>query len=346
MKEAGMSAVVAASPHNVFHTSGSLIITHSPIRDRLAFCITTGAGHQTLVVCGIERSLCAHDSWVEDIRTYVEFQELPTALLARTLRDLGLDRTVVGLELGYLRDAYFQELRTAAPGIEFRSCDAILEESRVRKPPAQVARMRKDSQVVTAVLREAVTAARAGQSERQIRVQLRRALAERGADGSYIVVAAGPHTTIPDHRATDRVIEAGEPLILEAAATFDGYAAEGAVSAIVGRDAAEAAMVRLQAVYRATTTHLRAGIFAREVYARAAEAATPGTLVIPCVGHGVSYGGEEMPYLAAHSHDVLAPGMVLAVDVHYRYGPEVALRLKEMYAIGMDGTSQCLSSVG
>ena len=196
MKEAGISAAVAASPNAVFHTSGCLIITHNPIRDRLAFCVTTAEGRQCLVVCTIETSLCEHDSWVKDIRGYVEFKKLPTHLLAETLADLGLAGKTVGIDLEYLREHYFDELKAAAPTTSFVSADALLGKLQAIKKTELINHMRRAAQQTQAAIANVLSENVVGLTESQVRLRLRKALADRGADGSYLVVAAGPNIAV------------------------------------------------------------------------------------------------------------------------------------------------------
>lgn len=336
MKKDGLGAVVAASPNAVFHTSGCLIITHNPIRDRLAFCVTTAEGRQCLVVCKIEESLCEHDSWVRDIRTYIEFKKLPAHLLAETLADLGVADKRIGLELDYLRESYYREIKEFAPHLQFVPVDALFAELRETKPIGQVAQMRKAAEHVSAAIASLFKGPLVGRSERQIRAQLRGDLAERGADGSYLIVASGPNVAVPEHRAGNRVLATGDSLAIDAAVTFDGYVAEAAVTRIAGGNDSTRAEAKLEETYRAAADSLRAGVQAAEVHGKAAAAAkkTGGGLIGDCVGYGVSFGGREPPYLAAGSTQRLVPGMTIALDIAYQAGPDLVLRKKGTWVLG------------
>lgn len=336
MKDEGMAAVVAASPNGVFHTSGCLIITHNPIRDRLAFCVTTADGHQCLVVCTIELSLCEHDSWVKDIRGYVEFQELPTHLLAKTLAGLGLAGKTVGIDLSYLRESYFAELVEAAPSIRFEPADALLAEMREVKPASLVAHMTTAAKGVQTAIQETFDETAVGMTERQIRLIFRRNLARHGADASYLIVAVGPNIKLPEHRATTDVLEAGQPLLLDATVTFDGYVAEGAATRIFGAEEAAPAEAAFERVYQAAVKALASGARGEDVFGQAKAAAkrSGGALKGDFVGYGISFGGKEPPLLSAHSRDTLKPGMTLAVDVTYEHGDGMLLRRKRMWLVG------------
>jgi len=338
MKEQGLAAVIAASPNAVFHTSGCLIITHNPIRDRLAFCITTAEGRQCLVVCTIEVSLCEHDSWVKDIRGYVEFKELPTHLLAKTLTELGLSNKTVGIDLDYLRESYFRELTEAAPNVNFVAADGLLDEIREVKSDGQIALMRDAAVGSEAAIADLLQEPLTGQSERQVRARLRRTLADRGADGSYLVVAAGPNVVVPGHRAGDHVLAAGEPLVIDAAVTYDGYVAEAAASCVLGAVAATAAETALNSVYRAGAYALRAGRRAGDVFAAAEAGARKagGVLIGDTVGYGLSFGGKEPPFLARNSAEALKSGMTVALDVTYQHSGGPMLRRKQTWVLAAD----------
>ena len=99
--ESGLDAVVAVSQPNVFYTSGAYILTQVSIPDRLAMTVLPASGDDALLVCNIEESLARQESWIDDVRSYVEFAEAPFGIigletsLALSLRGLG----AAGLDL-------------------------------------------------------------------------------------------------------------------------------------------------------------------------------------------------------------------------------------------------------
>jgi Xaa-Pro aminopeptidase len=340
MRGQSMAAVVASSPSGVFHTSGALIITHNPLRDRLAFCITTANGDQCLAVCAIEKSLCEHDSWVKDIRDYVEFQELPTHLLAKTLADLGLNGKTVGIDLDYLRESYFRELVAAAPDINFVAADTLLLKMRAIKPAGQFAHMRNAARVLHAGMAQVLREPMVGKAEREIRKRFRQALIHGGADGCYVAVAAGPNARTAEHRAGDHVLAPGEPLVLDAAVTCDGYIAEAATSVVLGTPMATDATSILDASYRKAVQALKVGARAGDIYEAASEGAraSGGLLVGSGVGHSISFGGREPPFLTRESDDVLEAGMSIVLDITCENRDGLRLRKKDLWLF--DGGEQ------
>jgi Xaa-Pro aminopeptidase len=339
----GLAAVVSASPNGVFCTSGALIITHNPARDRLAFSITTAKGRQALAVCKAEESLCHDDSWIKDIRSYVEFQELPTALLARTLDDLGLSKGRVGIDLDYLRAKFFRELETVAPGIEFVASDTMLAEVYQRKTPHLIERMRRAAVAVDAVIQAALKEPVVGRSERDIRSDLRAALANGGADATYIVVASGPNTAIPEHRAETRVVSAGDVLTFDVAASYDGYVTESATSIIAGVPQ-HPALAALNAVQAATARALKPRATGNDVYEAAADAARAAgqALASDVIGYGLTFGGRQYPILARGSEHMLSEGHTVVLDLVLGRPTEMAVQAKRVWLLESD-RAICLS---
>lgn len=92
MIQKGMDVLVAISPENVLYSTGAYIITQRSLRDRLEISIIPQDGEAAFVVCGIEESLAREESWIEDLRPYVEFKESPIKFLADVLIEKGLDK--------------------------------------------------------------------------------------------------------------------------------------------------------------------------------------------------------------------------------------------------------------
>jgi Xaa-Pro dipeptidase len=341
MRKAGFEAVVTSSPNGVFHTTGALIITHNPARDRLAFSIITAGGRQVLAVCKIEESLCRQDSWVDDVRTYVEFEELPTALLARTLRDLGLSAAKIGIDLDYIRDKFFSELVQEAPSVNFVSADALLRQMQVRKPYQLIERMAEAATRIGVCIDEAMVKGAIGKSERHIRNEVRRRLAEGGADGSYLVVASGPNVMTPEHRAGNRVVKEGDILTVDVSASYDGYAAEAAKSIIVGGDGAcERALAK---VYSSVVSTVKAGVAGSEVYAQAEAAAREEGCALAAgpIGYAAAFGGRERPFIASGSPEKISCGATIALDLAIKPRRGGLMRTKSVWLVSDEGAT-CL----
>src|SRR3954454_795368 len=140
--EAGpFDAVIVSSQENTFYATGALVLTQREIPLRLALTLWPRGGEPAFVVCGIEESLVRRQSWIGDVRPYVEFAESPVAMIADAVRERGLARGCIGVEMDHLQARYWDELRAALPEATFGDAGPLLAAVRVVKAPREVDRL-------------------------------------------------------------------------------------------------------------------------------------------------------------------------------------------------------------
>ena len=74
MRKKDMDAVVALSLENVFYATGAYIMTQRALRDRLEIAVFPKKGEPVFIVCKIEERLAKEETWIEDMRTYIELK--------------------------------------------------------------------------------------------------------------------------------------------------------------------------------------------------------------------------------------------------------------------------------
>ncbi|AHG92424.1 peptidase M24 (plasmid) [Gemmatirosa kalamazoonensis] len=127
------------------------------------------------------------------------------------------------------RSARFVEhLRSGRPALGVVSLDSVVERMRARKSPAELALLRRAAQISVAAHREAMRAAAPGCNEGEIQALMegvfRRMGAERPSYGS--IVGSGPNALVLHYDRNARQMEAGDLLLIDAAAEFDHYGAD------------------------------------------------------------------------------------------------------------------------
>jgi Xaa-Pro aminopeptidase len=127
-----------------------------------------------------------------------------------------------------------------------------------------------------------------GRSESEIARDLENRMYAHGADGLAFetIVASGPHSAIPHHRPTGRVVERGDFLKIDFGARYRGYHADCTRTSVVGAEPAD----WQREVYELVATAQRAGREALAVGAecRAVDAASRSP--IEAAGHGAHFG--------------------------------------------------------
>ena len=168
MSEKGLDAVVAVSPENVRYSTGAYILTQKTIKDRLAYALFPAGGEPTFIICGIEESLVREESWIKDIRTFVEFQQTPTDMLIDVLQEKGLAGKKIGIETTYLAASYWEKLRGKLPGTVFEDCKAIFDRFRMIKEPWEIELLAHGAATTLKAITAAFTLAGPGSTEKEI----------------------------------------------------------------------------------------------------------------------------------------------------------------------------------
>jgi Xaa-Pro aminopeptidase len=146
-------------------------------------------------------------------------------------------------------------------------------------------------------------------------------------------VGSGPNGASPHHEVSDRVIEAGDVVVVDIGGTMpDGYRSDCTRTYAVGKaDPDFSAMydVLLEA-QRDAVAHARIGVTCESVDAVARDVLTRGglgELFIHRTGHGIGLETHEDPYIVAGNSLPLEDGMAFSVEpgfyVEGRYGARI-----------------------
>jgi Xaa-Pro aminopeptidase len=120
------------------------------------------------------------------------------------------------------------EFRTAHPGATIASADPLLDSLRVRKSAAEVALLREAVAISVKGERAAMAHVRPGVNEGEIHALTDYTFRTSGAsDPSFrAIIGSGPNSTSYHYRANDRVMQAGEVVVMDMGALYQGYAGD------------------------------------------------------------------------------------------------------------------------
>jgi Xaa-Pro aminopeptidase len=162
MESAGVDALIAVSPENVQHLTGTYIISQRMIPDRLAFAVYPRMGPPFFVVSTVVEYTARTQSWIDDVVAFTEHAVLPINGLIQALRDHGLERGRAWIEIGYLPARDADILRSALPRLKALDAEQVLNRSRMIKAPAEIQRMSEIARVWEEGVRDASPGDRAG----------------------------------------------------------------------------------------------------------------------------------------------------------------------------------------
>jgi len=189
-----------------------------------------------------------------------------------------------------------------------------------------------------------------GRTERELAWRLDELFHEHGAHAPAFesIVASGPNSAKPHARPTDRTVEAGETVVVDAGAMVDGYNADCTRTFATGplpdelksayAATLEAQLAGLEAT-RAGTTGVDADAAARDRI----EAAGFGEKFGHGLGHGVGLEVHESPRLSRESGDTLQAGNVATVEPGVYLEGLGGIRIEDLVVV-TDGEPEVLTS--
>ena len=234
-------------------------------------------------------------------------------------------------------------LQRAAPTVMWTSARPVVGTLRARKDPAELDALRRAGAAADAALEELLATAIAGRRELDIGADLARLLVEYGHErADFTIVASGPNAASPHHEPTERVIAAGDALVLDFGGVLDGYCSDTTRTFAIGEPSAE--LTRVHAVVHeaqaAARASVRPGVEIQEVdrAARAViEAAGDGERFFHRTGHGIGLEVHEPPYAAEGDTTVLEPGMTFSVEPGIYMDGQLGVRIEDIVAVTDDG---------
>lgn len=207
------------------------------------------------------------------------------------------------------------------PDAELIATEHLVEDLRVVKEPAEVARIRAACAIADEALAVVAPRLADGPTEREVGLWLEFEMRERGASGMSFdpIVASGPNGAMPHARPSSRRIETGELLVLDFGCIVDGYCSDMTRTVSVGDPGAAAVHVYevVHEAQRAGREAVRAGTACADVdraCREVIEAAGFGDAFVHATGHGVGLEIHEAPRVAATARDTLAAGWVVTVE--------------------------------
>jgi Xaa-Pro aminopeptidase len=235
-------------------------------------------------------------------------------------------------------------LRDALPDTAQRRAGTVLAELRLRKSPAEVEALRRAGAAIDAVHARMAEWLRPGRTEAQVAADIAAAMRETGhASVDFTIVASGPNGASPHHTASDRVIEAGEPVVVDIGGTMtDGYCSDCTRTYVVGEPPEDflAYYEPLRAAQAAAVAAVRPGVPAAEVDAvarRMLDDAGYGKDFLHRIGHGIGLDGHEDPYLVAGNDRPLEPGMAFSIEPGVYLAGRHGARIEDIVVCTPDG---------
>jgi Xaa-Pro aminopeptidase len=338
---AGLDALLVAPGADLRYLTGY----HAHAQERLTLLVLPADGEPTLIVPRLERP-AAEASPARDAGIRIVDHEDGTDAYELVG---GAGFKAVGLS-----DRMWAEqvlaLRRALPDAEQHLAGAVLSGLRIRKSPAEVEALREAGAAIDAVHAAMGQWLRPGRTETEVATDIAAAIRAAGhARVDFTIVGSGPNGASPHHEAGDRVIGAGEPIVVDIGGTMpSGYCSDATRTYLIGgASSAPAGFAEAYEALRqsqlAGVAAVRPGVTAASVDAAARdvlEAAGLGAHFVHRTGHGIGLDGHEAPYLVAGNDLRLEPGMTFSVEPGVYFPGRHGARIEDIVVCAEDGVER------
>ncbi len=314
-------------------------------------------GEDTTLLVGADFAfLCTDARFWDQVREEVDgfaLVEVRGDLLEEsvgTLRSAGAQGRlgIQGAELSY---ASYRAVRRHHGG-GLRDVGAAITLLRAVKDADEVAVMRRAGRVTDEALAAAVAGGLVGRREIDIAWRLREEYHRLGAEGEAFpaIVAGGAHGAQAHAIPGERVIEAGELVVIDTGARVDGYCSDITRTYAAGEPADELRRIYevVLAAQLAGLAAVRAGAHGRhdvDAASRAViDAAGYGARFGHGTGHGVGLEVHEAPALGRTRGDALAAGMVCTVEPGVYVEGLAGVRIEDTILVTADGCERLTTS--
>ena len=337
-RAAGVDAVLISPGPDLRYLTGYAAL---PL-ERLTCLVLPAEGDAKLVVPRLEQPAAAASPVGRLDVELLPWDETddPYALVARVL---GRKAQRIALD-NHMWAEKVLALRTALPDAEQSLAGPALRELRMRKTPAEVDALRRAGQAIDSVHRSMGEWLRPGRTERDVGRDIAAAISAAGhATVDFVIVASGPNGASPHHELSDRVIEAGDPVVVDIGGTTpEGYCSDSTRVYVTGEPPQEFRDyydVLLQAQI-AACEHVRPGVTCAGVDAAARQviaAAGHGQHFIHRTGHGIGLETHEDPYIVEGNDLPLEPGMTFSVEPGIYLPGRHGARIEDILVCTEDG---------
>ena len=238
-----------------------------------------------------------------------------------------------------LSAAHLLALQAHLRGATWSVASELLRELRMHKDPDEIALLTLAAHAADRVVAQVAAGRLVGRTETDVAHEVReRVVAEGHDEAHFAIVASGPNSASPHHDASDKVIRAGEPIVIDIGGTVGGYGSDITRTVwVTGGDPANGPDAEFRRLYDVlqdaqseATAAVRPGVACERIDGVARgiiDAAGYGDRFIHRTGHGIGLEGHEEPYLVAGSTEPLTPGMAFSVEpgiyLEGRYGARI-----------------------
>lgn len=331
----GVDALIVSPSPDLRYLSGYAAL---PL-ERLTALIVRVEDDPVLIVPELEVSAAEAAGVSCEIESWSETED-PFALIASLLPDA----EVVGVDDRMWASRLFA-IQEALPETSLTVGGSIIAELRLIKEVDEIEALTDAGTAIDRVHDRMHEWLRVGRSEREVGADIARAILQEGHEQvDFVIVASGPNGASPHHGVSDRIIQTGDPVVVDIGGTNRaGYCSDSTRNYVVGSEV-DPDYAKLHAVLLDAQTAQRAaarpGISAEQLDAVGREiisAAGFGPHFIHRTGHGIGLETHEEPYIVSGNSRMLESGMAFSIEPGIYLPGRFGARIEDIFVCTEDG---------
>jgi Xaa-Pro aminopeptidase len=239
-------------------------------------------------------------------------------------------------------------LQAALPDAAFGLASTILTPLRALKDAEEIDLLRRAAHAADRVVEQIAAGPLVGRSEAEVSKEVRdRLIAEGHDEPSFAIVASGPNSASPHHEASDKVIAAGDPIVLDIGGRLEGYCSDTTRTLwVTGEDDVRPSdeftklYDVLQHAQAAAMAAVRPGLAAADLDGVARQMIAKGgygAQFIHRTGHGIGLDGHEDPYIVESNPVPLVAGNAFSIEPGIYFDGKFGARIEDIVVCAADG---------
>lgn len=315
------------------------------LSERPAVLLIPSSGKPVLIFPEFEHEK-AKQSLIElDLYPYPEDTGAWPKVFSNAVKKLGLSHKIIGVAPESFRFLEMDIIQAAIGHNRFISAARILNSLKMHKNNEELMAIRKSIAIAEKALLALLPQIKPGVSEKWLANQLVIHLLNEGSSSDLPfepIIASGPNSANPHAVPSDRELQAGDALIIDWGARFDGYISDLTRSFIIAGENPLMSQIS-EIVLQANQTAIAAilpNVAAREVDKAARDVISNsgfGDAFTHRTGHGIGLLAHEDPYISQSNPSPLKVGMVFTIEPGIYLPGQGGIRIEDNILINDSG---------
>lgn len=246
----------------------------------------------------------------------------------------------VGFEENYISYAEYKKMIVRYRIKDAVETEGLIEKLRIIKKQDEIDKIEKACNITDNCFLHITDYIKPGMTEKDIAIEIEKTILESGAEGLAFetVVASGENSSKPHAVPSDRVIQSGDPIVLDFGARYQGYCADMTRTVFVGSVSDEARKLYefVLAVQTRAFNKMKNGADCRQIAKDVqTELNARNYEMIHALGHGVGIEVHEKPYLSINSNSYLKENMTLTNEPGIYIPGVIGIRIEDTVLINV-----------